>query len=292
MALEKGYLLVNNSIVDTNYTIKEHDLITHKVHRHEPPVSDKEIRIIATTPNIVVVDKPASMPVHPCGRYRHNSTIYILEREKNIKDLYIVHRLDRLTSGLLLFARSPEVSREIAVKMKKKEVEKVYLAKVLGNFPEEITVEQPISYIKRGKSHKQNAVDPSGKYALTSFKREFFDGTHSVVRCFPKTGRTHQIRLHLAWIGFPIINDPLYNDECAFKDDYLYDDIDPEASISANKEEAETPFPHCQDCKRIYKDPTQEEMQLYLHALSYKIEDMEFSTDYPEWAVDESPKST
>lgn len=263
------------------------------MHRHEPPVNQKDVHVIAITNRLVVVDKPPSLPVHPCGRYRHNSVLNILDREKSIRDIYIVHRLDRLTSGLLVFARSPHVSREIAAIIKRNEVTKVYLAKVEGFFPDETSVEQPIAYVKRGKSKKQNAVDPKGKYALTHFKREHYDGTHSIVRCFPKTGRTHQIRIHLAWLGFPILNDPLYNDDCHFKDDYVFEDIDP--SILENPDTASSEdldpienmvkdFPHCFDCKRHYRDPSQDEMLIYLHALSYTIEGVCYQTEIPEWA--------
>ena len=83
------------------------------VHRHEPPVVGRPLEILEDNGEVLVVDKPASMPVHPCGRFRHNTVIFILGKERGISGLHTVHRLDRLTSGVLLFARTLEVSKRL-----------------------------------------------------------------------------------------------------------------------------------------------------------------------------------
>ena len=93
--IEKGLVKVNNQTSDLQYRVQNNDFISHTVHRHELPVTDQKISVIHDDEDWLVVDKPASIPVHPCGRYRHNSVIFILAKELGYKQLYTVHRLDR-----------------------------------------------------------------------------------------------------------------------------------------------------------------------------------------------------
>lgn len=81
-------LTINGENVTTETIIKNGDIIGHKIHRHEPPVIDSPIKIVYETDNLLVVDKPGSIPVHPAGRYRHNSVVHILRNEKNMPKLY------------------------------------------------------------------------------------------------------------------------------------------------------------------------------------------------------------
>nr|XP_014431814.1 RNA pseudouridylate synthase domain-containing protein 2 isoform X1 [Pelodiscus sinensis]XP_025043308.1 RNA pseudouridylate synthase domain-containing protein 2 isoform X2 [Pelodiscus sinensis] len=159
---------------------------------------------------MVVVDKPSSLPVHPCGRFRHNTVIFILGKEHNLKELHTIHRLDRMTSGVLMFAKTAEVSKRIDEQVRQRQLEKEYVCRVLGEFPEnEVTCEEPILVV----SYKVGVcrVDSKGKSCKTVFQRLSYNGKTSVVKCFPDTGRTHQIRVHLQFLGYPIVNDPIYN---------------------------------------------------------------------------------
>lgn len=83
------------------------------MHRHEPPVVSRPMEVLVDDGEVIVVDKPASIPVHPCGRFRHNTVIFILGKELGISKLHTVHRLDRLTSGVLLLARTLETSKKL-----------------------------------------------------------------------------------------------------------------------------------------------------------------------------------
>eukprot|EP00096_Caligus_rogercresseyi_P014627 TRINITY_DN712_c3_g1_i1.p1 TRINITY_DN712_c3_g1~~TRINITY_DN712_c3_g1_i1.p1 ORF type:complete len:383 (+),score=127.69 TRINITY_DN712_c3_g1_i1:592-1740(+) len=159
---------------------------------------------------LVVVNKPASIPVHPCGRYRHNTVVFILAKEYGLKNLRTIHRLDRLTSGLLLFGRNPKKAREMEQQIRTRQCHKEYVCRVEGEFPTEaIVCREPIEVI----SYKIGVckVSPGGKDCLTEFKRLSYNGRTSVVLCKPHTGRMHQIRVHLQFLGYPVINDPLYN---------------------------------------------------------------------------------
>ncbi|NXX73413.1 RUSD2 protein, partial [Spizella passerina] len=191
---------------------QNNDFLRNTVHRHEPPVTAQPIRILAEDEEVVVVDKPSSLPVHPCGRFRHNTVIFILGKEHGLRELHTLHRLDRMTSGVLMFAKTAAVSKRIDEQVRQRKLEKEYVCRVVGEFPEhEVVCEEPILVV----SYKVGVcrVDAKGKPCQTLFQRLSYNGSSSVVRCLPRTGRTHQIRVHLQFLGHPILNDPIYNME-------------------------------------------------------------------------------
>ncbi|XP_068436515.1 pseudouridylate synthase RPUSD2 isoform X2 [Clinocottus analis] len=209
-AAKEGRIRLNETPVeDLSMVLRNNDLMKNTVHRHEPPVIGRPLEVLVDDGEVLVVNKPASIPVHPCGRFRHNTVIFILGKERGISELHTVHRLDRLTSGVLLFARTLETSKKLDQLVRDRQVEKEYVCRVEGEFPEgELISEQPILVVsfKIGLCR----VDPKGKDCRTVFQRLSFNGKTSVVRCSPLTGRTHQIRVHLQYLGFPILNDPIY----------------------------------------------------------------------------------
>lgn len=208
--IRTGTLTVNYKVVDVDYKLQHNDLLANTVHRHEVPVAHHPIRIVHECDDLIVVDKPPSIPVHPCGRYRHNSVVFILAKEFDLKNLRTIHRLDRLTSGLLLFGRTVKKARQLEHEIRSRLVSKEYVCRVEGQFPSEpIVCEEPIEVV----SYKIGVcrVGPKGKDCKTEFQCLSFNGKTSVVLCKPKTGRMHQIRVHLQYLGYPIINDPLYN---------------------------------------------------------------------------------
>lgn len=210
-AARAGRLHLNEEPVrDLSTELKDNDFLRNTVHRHEPPVTAEPVRLLAENEDMVVVDKPSSIPVHPCGRFRHNTVIFILGKEHQLKELHPLHRLDRLTSGVLMFAKTAAVSERIHEQVRDRQLEKEYVCRVEGEFPaEEVTCKEPILVV----SYKVGVcrVDARGKPCETVFQRLSYNGHSSVVRCRPLTGRTHQIRVHLQYLGHPILNDPIYN---------------------------------------------------------------------------------
>lgn len=178
------------------------DLISHRLHRHEPPISSTPIEILFNDGKLLVVNKPASMPVHPSGRYRFNSLVEILKHDLQIStSLGLVNRLDRLTSGVCILSvggASTQLHRDMAAKTSTQTSTSIssrpcflksYLARVKGQFPPRvITCDKPLRLL----SHKLGVVvvdEEAGKDAYTSF--EFLrplgaEGEHSLVRCVPR----------------------------------------------------------------------------------------------------------
>ncbi|KAJ3123399.1 RNA pseudouridylate synthase domain containing protein 2 [Nowakowskiella sp. JEL0407] len=210
-AIKTGRITVNGEKASLDFVLKNGDVVGHFVHRHEPPIADLPVRIAHRLDDLLTVDKPCSLPIHPTGRYHANTMINLLHFDHGIPldSLFPCNRLDRLTSGLVLVALTKERSQEIAKVMQNREIKKTYLARVRGEFPSgEIVCEEPIEVIsfKLGI----NKVSPNGKYCKTVFERLSFNGITSVVLCKPVTGRSHQIRVHLQYLGHPIANDPIY----------------------------------------------------------------------------------
>jgi RluA family pseudouridine synthase len=183
------------------------------VHVHEPPALALNVPVLHRDEHRLVVLKPPSVPVHPCGRYRHNSVQYMLARQEG-EVPYICHRLDRLTSGLLILARSQEKANEFAQELSERSLSKQYLARVLGEFPpRQVTVGGNLQYDPR-RSVSVVTAERGGaaKPASTLFSRLSYHARSntSLVLAKPLTGRTHQIRAHLAHLGHPIANDFRY----------------------------------------------------------------------------------
>jgi hypothetical protein len=127
-AIRSGRILVNEQKVDDSFQFSSNDRLLHTAHRHERPVRNS-LKIVKKDTEFVVIDKPSSLPVHPCGRYHFNSVVYILARKHQLSVLP-VHRLDRLTSGVLILALSSSSARKIASQIQDRAVSKYYLAPV------------------------------------------------------------------------------------------------------------------------------------------------------------------
>jgi len=215
-------------ILDQNYSIEG------TTHFHEKPVNailNNEIEVIHENEDILVINKPCSMPLHPCGSFRHNSLQFFLAR-KYKKLFFIIHRLDAITSGVVILGKTKKTLRKYNEALRSRDVAKMYYARVVGSFPDqEIICKRPIfTSVSKGAG----TTDELGKFSETKFVKVFENVDQkndkiisSVLKCYPKTGRTHQIRIHLQSLGFPIVNDPIYNSpswgKCRFSDNKTKD---------------------------------------------------------------------
>ncbi|OAF70511.1 23S rRNA pseudouridine synthase, partial [Intoshia linei] len=226
--IKNGRIKVNHKKTSLSYVIQQSDLLTNLTHRHEGIVTNEKIEIIGETNDLIAFNKPASIPVHSCGRYHYNSFQYIVARELQIYDLRLCYRLDRMTSGCLILAKNKSTAAEMfqIIKSRDPRLSKVYICRVKGIFPfEKIVCDKPITKLsaKYGLMMISNDVvtenDPM--YAYTTFEKVGVDeiAGESILKCYLKTGRMHQIRLHLQYIGFPIVDDILYNNVKLWGDD-------------------------------------------------------------------------
>ncbi|SNX85475.1 related to DRAP deaminase RIB2 [Melanopsichium pennsylvanicum] len=212
-AIHKGICTVNGRKASIHQIIGDGDKICNSVHRHEPPVTDEPIKIIHRDDEegILVIVKPGSIPVHAAGRYLRHTLTDLLRTEHGIEMVYTTNRLDRLTSGIMVCSTKKEMASRLGAQFAAGQVSKAYVCRVRGEFPQgEIVCKEPILTIDRQSG--VNIVHPKGKYCETIFVRlSYHPATNSsVVFCRPITGRTHQIRVHVQWLGHPICNDPIY----------------------------------------------------------------------------------
>jgi 23S rRNA-/tRNA-specific pseudouridylate synthase len=135
MRFDLSDILVNGVPVKADHVLKDNNFISNRNHRHELPVLATPIKKIFEDDDTLVIDKPPSVPIHPCGRFRHNSVVSILAKEYGYKTLKVVHRLDRLVSGVLILAKNLNQAHKLEVMIRRREVQKKYVCRVAGEFP-------------------------------------------------------------------------------------------------------------------------------------------------------------
>ncbi|KDP22575.1 hypothetical protein JCGZ_26406 [Jatropha curcas] len=305
-AVKCGRIQVDGEMVPVSYIVKSSQKISHFVHRHEPPVMALDVSILQNDPDVVTVCKPATVPVHPCGQYRKNTIVGILQAEHSLAPLFPVHRLDRLVSGLLILARNSVKADLFRQEIEAGMVQKQYIAKVIGIFPEdEQLVDININYNAREGRSMAEVGDScrdsptKGKAACTKFTRISTNGTHSIVLCKPITGRTHQIRVHLQYTGHPIANDFLYLSDHATTRSVEGMSADRAARISSyclasqynydkceeNSTEDFDVDPMCTNCPNLApKGYDVYEEGLWLHCVRYSGPGWVYDCPYPDWA--------
>jgi RluA family pseudouridine synthase len=175
----------------------------------EPDVN-ANIRVIWEDDDLIAVNKPAPLPVHPCGRFNRNTLTSLLSLAYAEERLCPVHRLDANTTGVLLLARTKAAATFLRQQFEQNRIIKRYLVRTVG-WPECETVrcDQPISRVCSQAGAR--CIDPTGLAATTHFRllRRLSDGS-ALVEAMPHSGRTNQIRVHLWSMGLPVLGDPLY----------------------------------------------------------------------------------
>ena len=174
------------------------------------------LSVLYTDEHLLAVDKPAGQLVIP-GRGERERTL-LDDAQEAFGRLWVVHRLDRGTSGAVLFPRTAQAHRTLNLAFDRREVAKRYLALVRGAPPELATIDVPIAPARRGRMRPGRPGDPRAKAAatvvrlLSAFPAQPPLPRMALVEAVPETGRTHQIRVHLAWAGTPLAVDPDYGD--------------------------------------------------------------------------------
>ena len=223
--LEEGKILVNGKNQKASYKVALNDKIEIQIDKPkeiELKAQDIPIEIMYEDSDIIVVNKPKGMVVHPANGNPDGTLVNAIMAicKDSLSGIGgqirpgIVHRLDKDTSGLLIVAKNDLAHIKMSEQIKDRKVKKTYIALVRGTVPEnEATINMPIG--RSTKDRKKMAVVKDGKEAITHFKvlKRYTtkNGTYTLLEVKIDTGRTHQIRVHLAQIGFPIIGDTVYS---------------------------------------------------------------------------------
>lgn len=216
--IKQEQILVNQAPTTNRYKVSENDVID--VTLPDPvEVSVKpekmNLDIVFEDDDVIVVNKPQGMVVHPAPGHENGTLVNGLLDHAPLATVNgelrpgIVHRIDKDTSGLLMVAKNDQAMLSLSAQLKAKTNQRKYLAIVHGNFKEEAgTINAPIGRSK--KDRKKMAIVEDGRPAITHFKvlERFTD--YTLIECELETGRTHQIRVHLKYIGHPVAGDPLY----------------------------------------------------------------------------------
>ena len=221
LLIRSGKILVNNKNCKTGYALESNDIISILHPEGQKELSDinpepMNLDILYEDEDIAVINKPSGMVVHPGkgnkSKTLANGIVYHFNHLSNVNGLSrpgIVHRLDKDTSGLILIAKNNSAHNILSEQFKNRKVKKEYLGLTWGTWKEkEGEINLPIKRNK--KDPTKYKISPEGKRSLTVFKVEKEFQHCSLVRFFPKTGRTHQIRIHSMHFGHPIFGDEKY----------------------------------------------------------------------------------
>jgi RluA family pseudouridine synthase len=167
------------------------------------------MNIIHIDDHLIVVNKPTGLPVLPDG-WEKDSEYLVKMLEDEYKKIFIVHRLDKITSGVMVFARDAETHRALNMQFEKHAAEKVYHAIVEGNPRWEEKITKFPLHANVGHKHRTIVDDKHGKPSETSFRILKRYPSSALVEALPRTGRTHQIRVHASALGHPLLGDILY----------------------------------------------------------------------------------
>lgn len=219
--LEEGNILVNGKKVKSSYKVQENDVITMQEEKPKEThlkAQNIPIQIIYEDTDIIVVNKPKGMVVHPANGNPDGTLVNSLMAicKDSLSGIGgeirpgIVHRIDKDTSGILVVAKNDKAHINLSEQIKKHEVSKTYIALVKGIVKEnEATINMPIG--RSTKDRKKMAVRKDGKEAITHFKVLKRYDAYTLLEVKIETGRTHQIRVHLSQIGYPIVGDVVYS---------------------------------------------------------------------------------
>jgi len=244
--IDEGFILVNNKKSKNNYKVRDNDLITiDESFKQEADILPEKIDldIVYEDEDIIVVNKPNGMVVHPGnGNYTGTLVNGLMYYTNSLSDMNgeirpgIVHRIDKDTSGLIIVAKNNKTHEILSNYFQNKTITRNYIALIKGELStNSATIDAPIG--RSEKDRKKMAVTANNsKHAITHLEVIKRYKGYTLVKLKLDTGRTHQIRVHMSYIGHPVYNDPVYtNDKCSdfgqFLHSYSMDFIHPTKNI-------------------------------------------------------------
>lgn len=219
--LEEGRAVKGGKVLKSNYKVKLGDEVIVELPEPQPLDVQPEnipLDIIYEDEDVVVVNKARGMVVHPAaGNYTGtlvNALLYHCHNLSGINGVIrpgIVHRLDKDTSGIMICAKNDTAHLSLSEQIQNKTAQRTYLAVVRGNIKNDSgTIETQIARDKNDRK-KMAVVTEGGRQAITEYEVMERFGKYTIVKCRLKTGRTHQIRVHMEYLGYPLVGDPKYS---------------------------------------------------------------------------------
>ena len=220
-----GLIRVNGNIVKPGRKLEAGDLVSvniQPVHNNELISEEIPLKIVYENDDLLVVDKPAGLTTHPSpGQTTHTLINALLAYYPRLRDMGntfrpgIVHRLDKNTSGLIIIAKNTRSQLNLIEQFKNRSIEKTYITLVKGHItPERGIIEAPIG--RSPANRKRMAVVASGRPAHSQYRVIRYIKEYTLLEVKPETGRTHQIRVHLGAIGYPVVGDETYGVKSPF----------------------------------------------------------------------------
>jgi len=220
--ITNNLVFVNSKNVKASYKVLINDLIEIKDEELKTEIDilpvKMDLNIVYEDDYLIIINKPSGLVVHPgSGNYDNTLVNGLMYYTKNLSDINgevrpgIVHRIDKDTSGLIMVAKTNKAHELLAEDFKNKNIKREYIALLDGVFKNSsATIDAPIGRDKTNRE-KMAVIDLNSKSAVTHMKVLKRYENNTLVSCVLETGRTHQIRVHMAYIGYPIHNDPVYN---------------------------------------------------------------------------------
>lgn len=216
--INDGHVTVNGQAVKPKYKVQAGDkisLVKPEPQSLELTPENIPLDIVYEDDDVIVVNKPQGMVVHPAPGHPDHTLVNALLYHSPLSTINgafrpgIVHRIDKDTSGLLMVAKNDLAHQSLAEQLRNKTNKREYLALVYGQIKEdEGTIDAPLG--RNPQDRKKQAVVKGGRHAVTHFKVIKRYDNFTLVKCILETGRTHQIRVHMKYIGHPLVGDPLY----------------------------------------------------------------------------------
>ena len=216
--INDGHVTVNGQAVKPKYKVQAGDkisLVKPEPQSLELTPENIPLDIVYEDDDVIVVNKPQGMVVHPAPGHPDHTLVNALLYHSPLSTINgtfrpgIVHRIDKDTSGLLMVAKNDLAHQSLAEQLRNKTNKREYLALVYGQIKEdEGTIDAPLG--RNPQDRKKQAVVKDGRHAVTHFKVVKRYDNFTLVKCILETGRTHQIRVHMKYIGHPLVGDPLY----------------------------------------------------------------------------------
>ncbi len=219
--LEEGRAVKGTKVLKSNYKVKKGDEIIVTLPEPQPLDVQPEnipLDIIYEDDDVVVVNKARGMVVHPAaGNYSGTLVNALLYHCKNLSGINgvirpgIVHRLDKDTSGIMICAKNDAAHISLSEQIQAKTAKRTYLAVVRGNVKTDSGVIETMIARDKNDRKKMAVVKEDGRIAITEYEVLERFGKYTIVRCKLRTGRTHQIRVHMEYLGYPLVGDPKYS---------------------------------------------------------------------------------